>query len=178
VKKIIVASLNPVKVRAALQGFHRMFPGVEFKVDTVSVLSSVSDQPESSRETLNGALARASNAAEACPEADYWVGIEGGVEKDGSEVSAFAWVVVKDKSGRAGKGRTGTFYLPRAVAELIAQGKELGEADDLVFKRANSKQDNGAVGILTGNVIDRTRLYEEAVILALMPFKNYDLYGS
>jgi non-canonical (house-cleaning) NTP pyrophosphatase len=75
-----------------------------------------------------------------------------------------------------GKGRTGTFLLPPAVAELIRQGKELGAADDIVFGRLNSKQDNGAVGLLTDDVIDRAQLYEHAMILALIPFKNKALY--
>jgi len=60
----------------------------------------------------------------------------------------------------------------------VRQGKELGEADDLVFAKENSKQDNGAVGLLTGNVIDRTALYQQAVVLALIPFKNPHLYSA
>jgi len=59
---------------------------------------------------------------------------------------------------------------------LIRQGKELGEADDIVFGRSNSKQENGAVGLLTDNAIDRAQLYEHAMILALIPFKNEALY--
>ena len=90
-------------------------------------------------------------------------------------MTAFAWIVVRSKRG-VGKSRTGTFVLPPAVAQLIRQGRELGEADDIVFNRANSKQDNGAVGILTGDVIDRTQLYEQAIILALAPFKNEAVY--
>jgi non-canonical (house-cleaning) NTP pyrophosphatase len=58
----------------------------------------------------------------------------------------------------------------------VRQGMELGDADDAVFGRSNSKQANGAVGILTGNVIDRAELYEQAVVLALIPFKNPELY--
>ncbi len=77
-----------------------------------------------------------------------------------------------------GKGRTGTFFIPPPVADLIRQGKELGEADDIIFQRNNSKQENGAVGLLTGNVIDRKNLYEQAVILALIPFKNSILYSE
>jgi non-canonical (house-cleaning) NTP pyrophosphatase len=53
---------------------------------------------------------------------------------------------------------------------------ELGHADDLVFNKSNSKQENGAVGILTENVIDRAEFYKQAVILALIPFKNPTLY--
>jgi non-canonical (house-cleaning) NTP pyrophosphatase len=61
---------------------------------------------------------------------------------------------------------------------LIQQGKELGEADDIVFNQSNSKQANGSIGILTGDVIDRTALYAHAVILALVPFKNPELYPA
>jgi len=176
VKTIAIASHNPVKVRATLNGFSRMFPGEEFSTDMVSVSSSVSRQPRTDAETLQGALNRAGEAAIRHSNADYWVGIEGGVdEDDGEEMKAFAWVVVRDR-GRVGRGRTGTFYLPPPVADLIRQGKELGEADDIVFGRINSKQEDGAVGLLTGNVIDRTQLYEMAVILALIPFKNVTLY--
>ena len=54
---------------------------------------------------------------------------------------------------------------------------ELGEADDIVFGQSNSKQKSGAVGLLTGDIIDRKSLYEEAVVLALIPFKNEELYS-
>jgi len=58
----------------------------------------------------------------------------------------------------------------------VNSGLELGEADDLVFGQANSKQKNGAIGLLTNDVLNRTTLYEQAVIMALIPFKNPHLY--
>jgi inosine/xanthosine triphosphatase len=175
VKTIVIASTNPVKMEAARQGFEKMFPGESFELRSIEAPSAVRDQPMSSLETQQGAHNRARAAAKAIPQADYWVGIEGGIEDLGEEMAAFAWVVVYSPH-LTGKGRTGTFFLPPAVATLIRQGKELGEADDIVFNQNNSKQTNGAIGILTGDVIDRTRLYEHAVILALAPFKNPDLY--
>ena len=175
---IVVASHNPVKIQAAVDGFQRMFPEEEFIVQNITVPSGVSRQPLTNAETEQGAFNRVREAARRLPHADYWVGIEGGVEEtvDG-EMVAFAWVVVCDRQ-REGRGRTGTFYLPPAVTGLIRQGKELGEADDIVFGRNNSKQENGAVGLLTGDVIDRAKLYEHAVILALVPFKNTALYPA
>lgn len=173
--KIVVASTNPVKIQAAANGFQRLFPGSELNVIAASVPSEVAHQPLSDKETLRGALNRSVNAQAAYPDADYWIGLEGGAQPMGQEMAAFAWIVVRSPE-MIGKGRTGTFFLPPAVAELIRQGKELGEADDLVFNRSNSKQDNGAVGLLTDNVIDRAQLYEQAVILALIPFKNEQLY--
>ena len=174
-KHIVVASTNPVKVQAALQGFKRIFAREEFHVTPLPACSDVSDQPRSDAEALQGALSRAQHARQQLPTADYWVGIEGGIQDEGSDMSAFAWVVILGVDLQ-GKSRTGTFYLPPAVAELVRQGKELGEADDMVFNRLNSKQENGAIGILTGDVIDRMQLYQQAVILALVPFLNPGLY--
>lgn len=173
--KIIVASQNPVKVQAVQGGFTRLFPGTVFAVDTVRVPSGVSDQPGSSAETRQGACNRACRARQEHPQADYWVGVEGGIEDEGDCMAAFAWIVVVDRL-RTGQGRTGLFYLPPAVAALVRQGKELGDADDIVFGKTNSKQANGAIGILTGDVLDRAAFYEQAVILALLPFKNPQLY--
>ncbi len=175
-KKLVVASKNPVKIAAVREGFARMFPAETFLLDGVSVLSGVSDQPMSDAETLEGAWNRAHRAASAAPDTDFWIGIEGGVEDKAGELEAFAWVVIKSREGKIGKGRSSAFFLPQKVAELIRQGKELGEADDIVFARTNSKQENGAVGLLTRNAIDRTHYYTDAVILALIPFANPDLY--
>jgi inosine/xanthosine triphosphatase len=174
---ISVASTNPVKVNAAANGFRRMFPTLEITALATTAPSAVAHQPRSDEETLAGARNRAQNAMLRCPQADYWIGIEGGIDDSGPEMLAFAWIVVRSRD-RIGRARTGTFGLPPAVADLVRQGLELGEADDLVFGRSDSKQNEGAVGLLTNNVIDRARLYEHAVILALIPFKNEALYPA
>lgn len=174
--KIVIASKNPVKINATLNGFQKMFPETHFEVEGVSVSSNVGEQPRSDMETFTGAINRAEGASKEITDADFWVGIEGGIEEKQSDMEAFAWVVIKSSNGKYGKGRTGTFFLPLKVGELIRQGKELGEADDIVFGRSNSKQENGAVGILTGNAVDRTEYYTEAVVFACIPFKNKELY--
>ncbi|MEA4907097.1 MAG: inosine/xanthosine triphosphatase [Anaerolineaceae bacterium] len=174
-KTIVIASHNPVKIQSVREGFLRMFPGQSFDFVGVDVPSQVSDQPTGSAETLLGAQNRAQNAAVARPEADYWVGIEGGIEDEGESMRVFAWIVVRS-AHLIGKSCTGSFYLPSQVAELVRTGKELGDADDIVFQRSNSKQKNGAIGILTGDALDRAQYYEQAVIMALIPFKNPELY--
>jgi len=174
-KKVIVASKNPVKIDAVKRGFEKMFEGIEFEFLGVSVPSGVSDQPMTSMETLQGAKNRAQNAQKEVPEADYWVGVEGGCEDSLEGMEAFAWAVVHSMD-RMGKGKTGVFFLPEKIRVLVQSGIELGVADDMVFQRTNSKQANGAVGILTGDVLDRATFYIEAVIFALIPFKNSELY--
>ena len=176
-KRVVVASLNPVKAKATLNGFRRMFPSENVEIEPLAPPRDAPVQPLSDEETLQGALSRAQSAADRAPDADLWVGIEGGVGHLGGEMTAFAWVVVMGKD-LVGKARTGTFFLPPQVAKLVSEGRELGEADDIVFGRANSKQENGAVGLLTGDVIDRVKLYEHAVVLALVPFKNAGMYAD
>lgn len=174
-KKIVVASKNPVKLAAVHEAFARMFPAESFEMEGVAVPSGVRDQPHGREETRRGAVQRAAASA-AASLGDFSVGIEGGVEENDEGMEAFAWIVVRSAGGRMGTARSASFFLPPAVAALIKQGKELGEADDIVFGRVNSKQENGAVGLLTDNAIDRKGYYREAVIMALIPFKNESLY--
>jgi len=53
---------------------------------------------------------------------------------------------------------------------------ELGQADDEVFYEDNSKQKGGSVGILTKGKLNRTEYYQQAVLLALIPFLQKNLY--
>lgn len=174
-KIVYVASSNPVKQKAAEEGFGMMFPKESFEIRSFNPNAPVSHQPMTDEETLEGATLRAMLIRDLAPDGDYWVGIEGGVVNRPIGMGTFAWVVVLSRE-QSGQGRSGEFYLPEKVAELVRQGVELGKADDIVFSRNNSKQDNGAIGILTDDVIDRKRLYVPAVVFALIPFKHPELY--
>jgi inosine/xanthosine triphosphatase len=173
--QILVASKNPVKMNAAKLGFTSMFPETTFEVQGISVPSGVPDQPLGDEQTLLGAMNRVA-ALSALGEADYYLGIEGGIAIVGEDVQCFAWIVVRDRQGKMSKGRTGMFLLPKRIVDLIHEGYELGVATDMVFDEKNSKQNSGSVGILTDNLIDRTAYYHHAIILALIAFKNPHLF--
>lgn len=172
--QVVIASENPVKIRAVSGAFQACFPEASLCFEGVSVASGVSDQPQDDAETRRGALNRTLNASRT-GLADYYVGVEGGIEWQADDMACFAWVVVKSNT-KIGQGRTATFYLPKRVATLVKQGKELGEADDIVFGQQNSKQKMGAIGLLTDGLIDRQGLYQPAVVAALIPFLNPELY--
>jgi len=178
VSKLVIGSKNPVKIEAVRSGFKALFPDKECVTEGVSVRSGVSDQPMSESETLLGAENRASASREAQPDADYWFGVEGGIAEINGELSVFAWIVTLSKDDGIGRGRTATFFLPPPVSALVRQGIELGDADDRVYGTSNSKQNVGAAGLLSDNVITRTTLYQPAVIMSLFPFKNPKLYES
>ena len=171
--KIVVASTNPVKIEAARAGFAQVFPD-ELDMLGISTPSDVSDQPMTDDETHIGARNRAYKARDLHSDADFWIGIEGGIEERLGVLLVFAWIVIVNKD-RAGHARTATFILPDEVAVLVKQGLELGDADDIVFARANSKQQNGSVGLLTDDRINRAGYYSPAVVLALIPFINPSL---
>lgn len=172
--KIAVASKNPVKIEAVREAFEECFDE-QITIESFSVQSGVSDQPTGNKMTRKGALNRVERLQFQFPDYDFYVGIEGGIKvlKDG--MIAFAWMVVKNNQNE-GLARTASFFLPPRVAELVQKGYELGEADDIVFRKENSKQQNGAIGLLTGNRIDRKSLYKPAITMALIPFLNPELY--
>ncbi len=175
-KKVIVGSNNPVKLAATKEAFAQSFPDEEFEFLTFSAPSGVSDQPMDQTETKQGAL----NRTEACksehPEADLYVGLEGGLEKIEGEYWAFAWMCVLSGSGSKGFGRTSSFLLPSKVSELINKGAELGTATDIVSNETNSKHKGGIIGILTNETITRKDFYRDAMVLALIPFVKPELY--
>jgi inosine/xanthosine triphosphatase len=175
-KKIIIASKNPVKVKATLEGFHAMFKNFDCVVEGHDLPSGVPNQPMGDKETFDGAFNRAMAAKKQFLDADFWIGIEGGnIQHSATEVETMAWVVIMDNH-RMGKARTAGFFLPQKTIDLLQQGYELGQADAIVFGMENTKQKMGSTGLLTNNALDRTQYYVQAVILALIPFLKTDLY--
>lgn len=173
--KVLVASQNPVKINAVKDGLSVLLND-ELDLRGVSVESGVSDQPMTDEETFRGASNRVMNARMRFPGYDFYVGVEGGVENSVSGLMAFAWIVI-DNGEKYGKARTAGFFLPPKIAQLVHEGYELGDADDIVFSKQNSKQQNGAVGLLTRDTITRKTLYLPAVQMAFIPFLNPDLYA-
>ena len=170
--KIVVASRNPVKIGAAKQAFDTLFPNEILEVTGVNVDSAAGDQPDSDIATRQGARTRALNSRQAVPDADFWVGLEGGVEIIDGQLMAFAWMAVQGRVGDVSEARSTTLPLPPAVKELVAGGMELGEANDRVFSTVNSKQGGGAYGLLTDGLYTRESIYAQTIIIALIPFVN------
>jgi inosine/xanthosine triphosphatase len=174
---VVVASHNPAKLDAAKRAFAAVFRGCEIRVQAVRVSSGVKEQPDSDEETRRGAWNRVHTARETHPEADAWVGMEGGLERIDGQWLASAWMVVLAADGRAGQARTPTLPLPPGVTALIDAGEELGVANDRVFGTHNSKQAGGAFGLLTEGRLTRGGVYAQTLELALLPVVH-DLWSG
>ena len=162
--QVAVASANPAKIKAVQDAFLLAFPDHVFAFAGYPVASGVADQPMSNAETLQGAENRLT-ALQQQSKADYFVAIEAGFE-DGF---TFAWMLVRhlDQTGRA---RSASVPLPPAVITQLQQGAELSDVMDQLFGTHNIKHAGGAIGLLTGHRLTRSSVYQQALLLALIPF--------
>ncbi len=175
-KTVIVASLNPAKINAVQSAFEQAFPKQEFTFEGISVASEVADQPMTDSETKLGALNRVRNAKQLTPKADFYVGLEAGFENN----CTFAWMIIENQANDQpqvrGESRSSSLMLPPKVIEQLHAGEELGDVMDVVFGTNNIKQKGGAIGLLTKNKLTRSSVYQQALILALIPFTNIELF--
>lgn len=166
---IKVASTNPAKIKAVASALTEVFPDETLDVQGVAVPSGVADQPMSSDETLLGAMNRVAELASF--DADFRVAIEAGLDGD----FTFAWMVIEHQ-GKIGKARSASLMLPTEALSQLQQGKELGDVMDAMFNQHNVKQKGGAIALLTQNRLSRSSVYHQALILAMIPFLNPDLF--
>jgi inosine/xanthosine triphosphatase len=167
-----VGSTNRVKVDAAKRAFSGVFRRSE--VRGVEVPSKVSAQPFE-EETIDGAVARARSAI---GDGDYGVGIEAGLfwDEGAKDYLDVQYCAIVDRGGLVTIGHGPGFAYPKAVIEAVKRGKTVGEAMEAFSKVKNIGRRIGAIGWLTEGVIDRTRLTEAAVLMALVPRVRRDLY--
>ncbi len=142
--------------------------------------------PLSVDELLEGARSRAHLAMEALQAqgraADLGIGLEGGIELRrgdplGRRGFLMSWAYVTD--GRRGAhGCGGAIEVPRPLLDRVVEdGVELGEAIDAFSREHDVRSRQGAWGILTDGLVDRTRSFEIALLNALAPFYNAGAYA-
>ncbi|EGR1566354.1 non-canonical purine NTP phosphatase [Vibrio parahaemolyticus] len=172
-QKVVIASLNPAKINAVKSAFQSAFPQQVFEFVGISVPSEVADQPMTNEDTHRGALNRVKNAKVEMPTADFYVGLEAGIEGN----VTFAWMVIESDTHR-GESRSASLMLPPEVLAQLADANELGDVMDKVFGTENIKQKGGAISLLTQNQLTRSSVYHQALILALIPFTNPDHFPA
>jgi inosine/xanthosine triphosphatase len=169
--RVAVGSLNPAKIEAVRQAFALVWPENAWEVQGTDVVSAVSAQPMSDAESIRGARHRATRAL-AQSEAEYGVGLEGGLHEMDGKFFDGGWIVVRHRNGQEGVGCSVRMPVHEEVMRHVHAGRELGEAIDLVYNVENAKQKQGHFGLMTDNLITRTSGYRDAVIVALSVFRN------
>ena len=175
--KILIGSKNPVKIEAVKNAFEKYYKQVE----TVgfSVNPNVPDQPFND-ETFFGAENRTFELKKINEQqnlnADYFVGIEGGISKSFNRWFAYGVVCIMNSEGKKGFGTSAHFELPEKVITEIRNGKELGLVMDEIQNEQNTKRKIGAIGYFTNGKMTRKDLYVPGIITALIPFLHKEIF--
>lgn len=191
--RIVIGSKRAPKieaVRAALDSMGPILhPNSKFDVEGCEVPSGVSHTPRSRAELMAGARGRCEALMRLGKDANYFVGLEGGLdvmqesvrEDEGGNGRRLAflesWAFVCDKDGKGFYGGSGAILLPELLAnEVLDRGIELSRAIEEYTRMQGIRDSQGAWGVLTKNVIDRQESFRIAVISAFAPFFNPDVY--
>ena len=174
---IRVGSTNEVKVEAVKEILRDYAHLAGATVLGVKADSGVSDQPKSLEETVEGAVNRAKNAR---GDADYGIGLESGLMPVPKTKSGYmdvcACAIYDGKEFHLGLSSAWEFP-DKSVMELILnEGLNMTEA---VHKAGLTKStsigaENGAIGILTKNRVDRKEYTKQALRTALIHLEQFD----
>ncbi|WP_337262471.1 MULTISPECIES: inosine/xanthosine triphosphatase [unclassified Serratia (in: enterobacteria)] len=164
---VIAATTNPAKIKAIQLAFADTFGEDQCRIESVDVASGVSMQPIGNVETRTGARQRVMEARQVRPEADFWVGVEAGIEEN----MTFAWMTIENPQTR-GESRSASLMLPETILQGIRAGRELGSEMAELTGNTEVKRQGGAIGIFTDGRLSRTSVYHQALLLALVPFHN------
>ncbi|MEC5317491.1 inosine/xanthosine triphosphatase [Brenneria populi subsp. brevivirga] len=164
---VVAATTNPAKIEAITLAFTDVFGANNCRIEGVDVDSGVPRQPLGSQQTRTGARNRVMMARQVRPEADFWVGVEAGIE----EQMTFAWMVIENPH-RRGESRSASLILPESILQGIREGRELGDEMARLTGIQNIKHQGGAIGIFTNGKLSRASVYHQALLLALVPFHN------
>lgn len=172
--QVSVGSANPIKVRAVRAVFRTL--SCPAQVRGLRVPTEVSDQPFD-HEALEGAMNRARAALR---KADFGIGIEAGLVWSSvlSDYFDVQYCAVIDRSGRITVGHGPGFVYPPRVVDKVKAGATVGEAMARLTGIRGIGSKLGAIGYLTSGKLNREKLTESAVLMAMVPRIRRDLYAK
>ena len=139
---------------------YQYFVGLEGGLEVIE--STQSNESHGSNEN-HGSNERSAEDTNSTGEADRRVFLE-------------SWAFVSDGS-RGHFGRSGGIELPLALAhEVLDKGVELGFAIDKFAGMAGIRDNQGAWGVLSNNLITRREAFRIALVAAFAPFFNANLF--
>jgi len=184
-KVIYVGSLNPVKVNAVRNAFNKYF--TNFEIFKIKADSHVPNQPIGMDLIIKGAINRAKASINHLIENKiafkeiFGIGIEAGlveVTYAKPRYMDFQFCVIMDENNDISIGSGVAFeYPPSVINGLFSQkDTEIGKIIGRLANNMNLKNEGGAISFLSQNVITREEILTQAVICALLPRINKELY--
>lgn len=165
--KIAIGSKNLAKLRSAKLAIRKLFPNA--KIIAVDVRSNVSAQPKSDEESIRGALTRA-KLAQKKTNADFGIGMEGGIHKIGKNYFESGWVAIVDKRGKVGLGSSARWQVSKKILKPLLSGQELGDVINNLTARNNVHYKEGVMDLITNGHLPRHISYSHGILFAFAPF--------
>lgn len=156
--KIMIGSKNPTKVSAC----KAVFP--ECEIAGITVASGVSEQPLTDEETRQGAINRAYAVLEE-GKADVAVGLEGGIMIIAGSLYLCNWGALITATGELYTASGARIELPKDFMQPLKEGKELGDIMEVYANKENVRSKEGAVGIFTNDLVDRSEMFTHVMKL-------------
>ncbi|WP_280769962.1 DUF84 family protein [Salipaludibacillus daqingensis] len=154
-QKIYVGSMNPAKIKSVETVF-----GHKYNVEGCNAPSHVSNQPMSDKETKQGAVQRATYLVEH-KLVDIGIGLEGGVMTIEDQLYLCNWGALATKQGHIFVAAGARIPLPSFVQNRMNDGLELGEVMEVWTKKHNVRSNEGAIGVFTEGLLDRTTMFSQ-----------------
>jgi inosine/xanthosine triphosphatase len=170
---VCVGSENSVKINAVENVFSQLFR--RGKVKGLEVTRNVPEQPKG-EEVIQGAIQRARRAL--TDDCDFGVGIEAGLiwNEVAKKYFDVQYCAVIDKAERITFGHGSGFCYPESIMQLVSNGRTVGQSMEESFGIKDIGKRMGAIGYLSKDLLDRTKLTEQAVLAAMIPRIRRDLY--
>lgn len=153
-----VGTKNKAKVASVQSVF------TEARLLELEVSSGVSNQPFSDEETRLGAIHRATqslprNTDEYCIS----IGLEGGVMEIDNALYICNWGALATSTNELYVASGARIPLPKEIADELYAGNELGPVMEAFSKKADVRQQEGAIGIFTNGLLDRSDMFSHIV---------------
>jgi inosine/xanthosine triphosphatase len=175
---VALGSTNPVKIRATQRVFRRFYP--QIRVQGVKVQTTLPPQPIGIEQTVRGAIQRAKLALDQLREADFGVGIEAGIIPIPYTLTGYTdqqFAAIIDKQGRTTIGGGSAFeYPPIIIKKVLMEGVEVDAAMEKLTGIKEIGRRQGAIGYLSHGILSRTKLTEQAILVAMIPRINRKYY--
>ncbi len=179
---IIIASKRLPKINGVKKAVEKI--SSHFGIDLSSItftsieaVSGVADTPTSIEESMLGAKQRARSTFQRDKNnTAISIGVEGGLFCAEGKTFLQSWVCVYDGE-QFHFGCSGSIELPDLLREAVMErGEDLASAIDSLTKEINIRSKQGTFGVLSNDLVTREDSFEQAAVLALIPYFNKSLY--
>lgn len=156
--KIVIGSKNPTKIQAVQAIFE------SDHIVSLNAKSDVSAQPFTDEETRTGAINRAKQCARS-GENLIGIGLEGGVMELENDLYLCNWGALATSNNEVFTASGARIRLPKEIALELENGAELGDLMDDFAHKSSVRNNEGAIGIFTNELMTRKDMFSHVVTL-------------